>query len=365
MEEQHNKNTAIADPVPSDDDEPVNKNTDEQPTSVDTQVSDLTKRVLSKSKWDNWEVVVSHDAKTQSYWSYVLAIVTSLLLVGLFYYLLMLLAVCLYYFIAHGSMIAVAVIAAFVASTYYPSVVLWQGFIDLPCWKSMCEYFSFTLIRPKGTISVTDHFLFVEFPHGVFPLGFMLSATAVQTAMKGLRVEGAIASVLFRIPLMRQLCHWFGARPASDRNIKMLLDRGSVGLMAGGIAEIFLSSRKHERVYVKNRRGFVKLALQTGSALVPVYHFGNTQLFDFVGNEGISRRLRTSILLFVGRWYLPIPYQHPIRMVIGTPIEVVRVDNPSKEQIDKLHAQFVAALQELFDEFKGEFGWQDKQLEIF
>lgn len=85
--------------------------------------------------------------------------------------------------------------------------------------------------------------------------------------LKGLRVEGAIASILFRIPILAQMCHWFGSRygpgemhllimftdmqavslsAATTRNIHKLLDEGSVGLMAGGIAEIFLSSREHE-----------------------------------------------------------------------------------------------------------------------
>lgn len=35
---------------------------------------------------------------------------------------------------------------------------------------------------------------------------------AKPQVLKGLRVEGAIASVLFRIPVLAQLCHWFGSR---------------------------------------------------------------------------------------------------------------------------------------------------------
>jgi hypothetical protein len=52
----------------------------------------------------------------------------------------------------------------------------------------------------------------------------------------------------------------------------------SVGLMAGGIAEIFLSSTHKEIIYIKKRTGFVKLALQQGTPLIPVYYFGNTQV---------------------------------------------------------------------------------------
>ena len=59
-------------------------------------------------------------------------------------------------------------------------------------------------------------------------------------------VEGAIASVLFRIPILQHLCRWFGSRPATKKNIHYLLDRGSVGLMVGGVAEIYLAERARE-----------------------------------------------------------------------------------------------------------------------
>jgi 2-acylglycerol O-acyltransferase 2 len=47
--------------------------------------------------------------------------------------------------------------------------------------QTWCEYFSFTVMQKKGQgVSPDKHYIFVEFPHGVFPLGFMLSATIVQ-----------------------------------------------------------------------------------------------------------------------------------------------------------------------------------------
>jgi len=258
-------------------------------------------------------------------------------------------------------------LAILVASAYYPSTILWQDCIDCYVWRTLCEYFSFKVIKPIESYSSNECYMFVEFPHGIFPIGYILSATVVQTCLSGLRVEGAIASILFRIPFIRQLCHWFGSRPATEKNIRMLLNQGSVGLMAGGIAELFLSSRTHEMVYVKRRKGFIRLALERGCNLVPIYHFGNTQLFDFIGGRPaslLSRRFRASLLLFYGRYYLPLAYQHPVTMVIGRPIQVQQVSQPSEEQVNELHALFIQRLKDLFDEFKGHCGWDDKQLEI-
>lgn len=109
--------------------------------------------------------------------------------------------------------------------------------------------------------------------------------------------------------------------------------------------------------------------------------------------QKVSRSLRMSLLLFYGRWYLPVPYQvrslrtrpirhdtqHdttqlpssplltrqvPITMVIGEPMEVEQVDNPTDEQINQLHERFVAELHKLFDEYKHKVGgnWHNKQL---
>lgn len=101
---------------------------------------------------------------------------------------------------------------------------------------------------------------------------------------------------------------------------------------------------------------------------MPIYYFGNSQLFDFVGGKWISRlsrKMRTSILLFYGRFFLPIPYQHPITMVIGKIIPVPEpIPEPTQEQIDEMHALFTCELVALFDRHKEDFGWAHKELVV-
>ena len=82
------------------------------------------------------------------------------------------------------------------------------------------DYFSFRVARVgKEEDYQKGPYLFAEFPHGVFPFGFTLSATALRDIFPDADdrkhlpyIEGAIASILFRIPLIRQLSGWFGAR---------------------------------------------------------------------------------------------------------------------------------------------------------
>jgi 2-acylglycerol O-acyltransferase 2 len=78
----------------------------------------------------------------------------------------------------------------------------------------------------------------------------------------------------------------------------------------GGIAELFKSSRKEERLYLSKRKGFIKLALQENVDVIPVYLFGNTSVLTVVKTgvlADLSRRLGVSLTYFWGKWYLPIP----------------------------------------------------------
>ena len=50
---------------------------------------------------------------------------------------------------------------------------------------------------------------------------------------------------------------------------------------------------------------------------------------------------------------------------VGAPLKVNRVENPTKEEVENLHSLYVAALRELFDKHKKNYGIaEDEHLEI-
>ena len=51
----------------------------------------------------------------------------------------------------------------------------------------------------------------------------------------------------------------------------------------------------------------------------------------------------------------PLPYRNPIHVVVGEPIPVEKVEEPSQEQIDQLHDKYTEALKGLFDKYKGQY----------
>ncbi|CAN0252125.1 unnamed protein product, partial [Laminaria digitata] len=87
---------------------------------------------------------------------------------------------------------------------------------------------------------------------------------------------------------------------------------------------MFMVSKKAETVYLKKRKNFTKIAVEAGADIVPVYFFGNTLLHDLVGGEGadnwlfrLSRKFKTALVIFYGRFGTPIPRRRRLKMVAG------------------------------------------------
>ncbi|CAM9689899.1 unnamed protein product [Discosporangium mesarthrocarpum] len=105
-----------------------------------------------------------------------------------------------------------------------------------------------------------------------------------------------------------------------------------------------------------------------GVPLVPVYVFGNSETFRRVKLpallEVVSRLLKVSLVLFWGRWGLPVPFKVPLTYAVGKAIEVEKNTAPTAAEVDAVHTAFCKGLVSLFDRHKGECGWPHKQLEL-
>ena len=125
--------------------------------------------------------------------------------------------------------------------------------------------------------------------------------------IKGLR--SIAASVLFRLPVVRELCLWTGCIDAGKPTCLKNLKAGySLTVIPGGIAEQMLTNYGKEEVYLKKRMGFCKLALETNTKLVPTYVFGTNDLFY------------TSRFLFDLRWWIAMKFWMaiPVAWAYGT-----------------------------------------------
>jgi 1-acyl-sn-glycerol-3-phosphate acyltransferase len=218
-------------------------------------------------------------------------------------------------------------------------------------------------------------FVFAVSPHGtnadyrVFIDG-MLHEALPQTASK---IRTLAATVLFHIPLVREIALWTGCVDASRAvAVERLKEGRSLLVIPGGQAEQMYTQYGRERVYLKRRKGFLKLCLKYEIPVVPAYVFGvsdyyftSAKLFGL--RMWLVQNLGIALPLCWGRYGLPIcPRPVDTTLVFDKPLYLScqNPSNPSEDEVDKAHLQFCQALEKLFDTHKERLGYGDRKLEI-
>nr|CEL72130.1 TPA: Diacylglycerol acyltransferase [Toxoplasma gondii VEG] len=94
----------------------------------------------------------------------------------------------------------------------------------------------------------------------------------------------AVASIVKYVPVYGHIIRLIGSQDVSWAELTTTLTRDgqSVVISPGGIAEMYTVDEKTENLILKDRQGLLRLALQTGSDVVPVYCFGNSETFKLV-----------------------------------------------------------------------------------
>jgi 2-acylglycerol O-acyltransferase 2 len=136
--------------------------------------------------------------------------------------------------------------------------------------------------------------------------------------------------------------------------------------VVGGAEESLLASPQTNDLLLGKRKGFVKLALRQGASLVPVFGFGETNVYqNLATNRPSLQRILLKIQKVLGfalpaiggrGWFNynwgPLPFRCPIVTVVGAPIALPKIAQPSQEEIEHWHAVYMEALLELYRENK-------------
>ncbi|KAJ3628316.1 hypothetical protein MTP99_015629 [Tenebrio molitor] len=234
-------------------------------------------------------------------------------------------------------------------------------------WQLMRYYFKHQLVRDENaTFDSKRNYLFACFPHGMLPVGTFASfVDGYHQVFPNHRPYTTVLSIQFWMPVIRELFLSVGAVSVSAPSIKYLLnnEKGGniVSILIGGADESKYSKPGKYKIILNKRKGFVKMALQTGSPLVPVISFGETDVFDQLDFPGfgflrdlVKNTLQIGLVIPKGT-YLVCPNRVRVSTVVGRPIDVEKTDNPTSEQIDKLHQEFVDGIKKLFEEYKGNY----------
>ncbi|XP_064158744.1 diacylglycerol O-acyltransferase 2-like [Anguilla rostrata] len=251
-------------------------------------------------------------------------------------------------------------------------------------WTYFRDYFPIRLVKTHN-LSPSRNYIFGYHPHGIFCFGaFCNFGTDVNGFLKefpGIRPFVTTLAGNFWMPIVRDYLMSVGICPVTRTTIDYILSQNGTGnavvIVVGGAAESLGCTPGVNTVVLKNRKGFVKVALQKGADLVPVYSFGENEVYrQLVFEEGSQwRRLQEKAqkllgfapCLFHGRGLFSeswgfMPYCKPITSVVGQPITVPKIENPSKEVVDRYHTMYMDSLRELFDKYKTQFGLKESEV---
>ncbi|KAF5307258.1 hypothetical protein FQR65_LT06974 [Abscondita terminalis] len=240
-------------------------------------------------------------------------------------------------------------------------------------YQTSFNYFPVTTKKQSDfELNSKKNYLFCCYPHGILPIGLTCTMVSEIIGCKQLFPNHKTYLIMikanFFIPLLRDLFLFMGSCSNSKKSMNWILgeSRGGniAGISIGGSQEALYCKPGEHKIILKNKKGFVKMAIMNGSPIVPVYCFGETDVFETIQFRKFSvletiqswllKTTGIAFLIFKGRrvFGIPIPLipdRKPLNVIVGKPIDVLRNVHPTQEDIDNLHDKFITELRNLFE----------------
>ncbi|CAM9885235.1 unnamed protein product [Scytosiphon promiscuus] len=203
-------------------------------------------------------------------------------------------------------------------------------------------------------------------PHGVFTQGYIINGSMNEELPK---ILGLLAGALYHAPMFRLVFgRWAGACASSSKEVFVdQMKKGlSFGIIPGGFQEATLSKLGKDRVWMKNRKGLIKYALQYGYRLRPCFTFGESDAYwNAQGMWKLRLWLSSKNLPGVcpwGLWWCPLlPRRVNLMTVFGKPLVLPKLETPSTEDVDKWHTAYVEELKALHGRHKAKYSSNPEQ----
>ncbi|XKL69074.1 hypothetical protein PGB90_006843 [Kerria lacca] len=253
---------------------------------------------------------------------------------------------------------------------------------NVKLWQYAKDYFPVELVKTADLPS-DKNYIFCVYPHGILAiaafLNFQTNANKFDDLFPGIDPYFVTLNATFKIPFTKDVCLAFGTISASEKSLLFCLQNkpgSSCVLMPGGHREGLRVMPGTCNIILRNRRGFVRIALKTGASLVPVFSFGENELYVPVNGKillWIQNKLQK---LFGDRQYFLkgrgffqqsfglLPHRRRNVTVVGKPIPVPKEENPSMELIAEYHQKYTDALVSLFNEYKGMYHVKGDDIEL-
>jgi len=263
-------------------------------------------------------------------------------------------------------------------------------------WKYFADFFPAKLIKTVD-LDPKKRYIFGSHPHGILSIGafltFCTEALGWSEKFPGINVRCLTLTLNFKFPFHREYMQSVGTADVSESsclyNLRPNEDKvgpnqkkssknqtvnsnrpNAIVIVPGGAQEALDTHNGTTDLTLNKRRGFVRIALKTGAELVPVFCFGENSTYYCAPNpvgswlrsmqEMSLKILGFSLPVFHGRGMFNknlglLPFRSPLTIVIGKPIPVPKIDNPTQDEISKYHAIYVQGLRDLYDQYKDEY----------
>ena len=206
-------------------------------------------------------------------------------------------------------------------------------------------------------------YMYAWHPHGFISYvpSYLMGRMATSGQPHNRIWYGTCAPILFNIPFLGELYTVANARPVDKRTLERILEHKnchSIAVQPGGIKEQAATRHDQEQAFFPKRLGFIRLAIKHQTPLMPLYLFGENQLYRRVaGLEWVTKSIYKltglTFPILTSKFGLPMclftPISTDIHIRYGRPVEVgPQADEPSDDQVNDVLERYVAELQRLF-----------------
>lgn len=235
-----------------------------------------------------------------------------------------------------------------------------------------------SLFMQEGDLDPKGNYILSYHPHGIISMAafanFATEATGFSQQYPGIVPSLLTLASNFRLPLYRDFMMSLGMCSVSKQSCEKILRSGpgrSIVIVTGGASESLSARPGTNDLTLKKRFGFIKLAIRNNASLVPVFAFGENDIYEQYDNK------KGSYIWRYQKWFqritgftVPlahargifnynagfIPFRHPIVAVVGKPIAPPRLlegqSEPTDEQLHQLQAQYIESLKAIYDKYK-------------
>jgi hypothetical protein len=225
------------------------------------------------------------------------------------------------------------------------------------------------MFHVKGGEQIKQPAIVLFHPHGAFSVSYFFHTMTNLTNWPLQKGKACVLRYLYWLPFGQEILDELGCVPNRYVDMKEVLEGGSsLYVIPGGIREMYDSQLK---IKILQRKGVFRLALESGTPLVPVLTYGENDLYELLKTPYFKKLqdwlakwdliLPIPSLNSLKKWFLLISGQlnHSLETVIGDPIEVQQMKQPSEEDIQALQTKYIVALQELYQKTKP-VGYEEK-----